>query len=65
MMKKNQYSAPELYACYICLERPVVQSNRINDEGNVNLNPSTMQEGDGSEAVKAYRGDVWDYDWSR
>ena len=44
-------------------ELPVAQSNSINGY-NIDFNPSTMREGDGSDAVKR-NYDVWDDDWSQ
>lgn len=43
------------------------QSNQISSNGSsVLLNPSTMNEGDGSDAVKCYSSyNVWDDDWSQ
>ena len=64
IMKKT-YIIPTLHVAYIAEELPIAQSNRIN--GNtVNLNPTTMGEGNGDDAVKQ-RVDysVWNDDWSQ
>jgi len=63
-MRKNSYTAPVLRTKEIAQELPVAQSNQVTDGSGVNLNPSTMEEGDGGDGVKANRFNVWDDDWS-
>lgn len=62
-MKKNQYIAPELQTIKLNAELPMAQSNKMNSN-SVNLNPNTMKDGDGGDAVKANAYDVWEDDWS-
>ena len=63
-MKKILYTAPLLRVKVIGSELPVAQSNLVNGN-SVNINSSTMTEGNGSDAVKSNQYNVWDDDWSK
>ena len=58
------YINPTLQVAYVDEELPVAQSNTVGSQG-VSLNPNTMKEGDGSDAVKANSYNVWDDDWNK
>ena len=62
---KRTYIIPALQAAYIAEELPIAQSNEVNNSGIVNLNPTTMDRGDGSDAVKRNDYNVWNDDWSQ
>lgn len=58
-MKKN-YIVPELLIVKVSAHSMLAQSNSINGN-SVNLNPNTMIEGNGSDAVKLQGNYVqWD-----
>ena len=61
---KKIYIAPALRATALSLQGIIAQSNQF-DGNSVNLNPETMGDGDGSDAVKSTGGfNVWSDDWS-
>ena len=59
---KKTYIIPTLQVAYIAEELPIAQSNQANGR-NINLNPNTMKEGDGGDAVKTNTYNVWDDEW--
>ena len=62
-MKKTFYKAPLLKLTVLAEELPIAESNTV-DENNIHMNPSTMGEGDGGDAVKGSIYNVWNDDWS-
>lgn len=59
---KKTYIIPRLQVAYVTEELPIAQSNVVNGE-SVNLNPNSMEGGNGSDAVKANVYNVWDDEW--
>ena len=64
IMKKT-YISPELCSTTITFAESIMQLSNQVTSSSVNLNPTTMGEGSGSDAVKSNTYDVWDDDWSR
>ncbi len=65
---KKSYINPAMYIVVTALAESVLNlSNQLSSNGSsVVLNPSTMGDGDGSDAVKSYSSyNVWDDDWSQ
>jgi len=61
---RKKYIVPALTIAIVTQEMPVAQSNTVT-ETSANLNPETMEEGNGGDAVKAsFSYNVWDDDWS-
>lgn len=61
---KKRYITPALQATWVALSLLQSVSNTIGDDGTANLNPGSMEGGDGGDAVKR-NYNVWDDDWSR
>jgi hypothetical protein len=59
---KKKYINPALQVDYVAEELPIAQSNKVNGE-SVNLNPNSIEAGNGSDAVKANAYNVWDDEW--
>ena len=64
-MKKIQYIVPVLRVTKIRVELPMAKSNELTNDNSVNLNPNTMTNGDGSDAVKSNHYNVWDENWDK
>ena len=64
-MKKIQYIVPVLRVTKIRVELPMAKSNELTNDNSVNLNPNTMTNGDGSDAVKSNNYNVWDENWDK
>lgn len=62
-MKKTFYKAPLLKLTVLAEELPIAESNTV-DGDKINMNPGTMGEGDGGDAVKGSIYNVWNDDWS-
>ena len=60
---KKKYIIPFMQVACMAEELPVAVSNHINGN-SIDFNPTTMEGGDGSDAVKR-NYDVWDDDWSQ
>ena len=60
---KKKYINPILHVAHVAEELPIAQSNQANGE-NINLNPNTMNDGDGVDAVKRNTYNVWDDVWN-
>lgn len=61
---KKTYVIPAMQVVTFAQEKPVAYSNQVDGNG-FTLNPTTMDEGDGSDAVKHNDYNVWNDDWSR
>ena len=55
---KKTYQHPKLCIISICDEQPIAISNII-EENDAIINPETMEEGDGSDAVKSNPYSLW------
>lgn len=59
---KKTYIIPKMLVAFMVEELPIAGSNEVNDDGTVNINPGTIEGGDGGDAVKR-NYNVWDDDW--
>ena len=60
-MNKKQYIQPLVRRKTMAAQQPIASSNEV-EGGGINTNPSTMEEGDGDDAVKN-RYDDWGNLW--
>ena len=58
MMKKTQYQQPAISVLLLRSIGMLAKSNILDANGNANLNASTMEGGDGSDAARSNAG--WD-----
>ena len=61
---KKTYILPSLTITKLGCTGIIAGSNLV-DNNPLKLNTTTMQEGDGSDAVKVNNHSVWDDDWSK
>lgn len=63
-MKKTIYISPLLKQTTLAEELPIAESNIVSGD-SIEINPSTMEDGSGGDAVKYNSYSVWDDDWSK
>ena len=69
-MNKKKYIIPGLTIVEIKNETPIATSNMVNGDSSLVINPNTMGEGSGGDAVKHRNDDDFDFgggssdDWS-
>lgn len=63
-MKRKKYQQPATLVEQLCSVLPLAESNIIDgDSASADLNPDTMDEGDGDDAAAGIRhswGDLWE-----
>ena len=61
---KKKYINPSLQTTELNVIQPLAQSNIVNSTGNnININPSTMQGGNGGDGAKSRNNGAWNSLW--